>query len=298
MSLPDHHEGEPRRAQPAGAPKTAPPPGTALPSLPAVTLCCIDTRYPALGAWALAHSLGQARFADALLFTDPARAPQSDVRWRVVPAEITSMAAYSEFMHRGLAAHVHSSHALVVQWDGLIRDASCWDPAFLEWDYIGAPWPGVGPDRAVGNGGFSLRSRRLLQALLDPRVQITHPEDVSICVTNRALLERQHGMRFAPLAVAERFAYERTRPPVPTFGFHGMHNLKRELPAGMLAGFVQSLPPDLTRTKEAVDLCRALIEAGDLDLAAALVGKRREAGLHGSRTLRLAWRLAWARWRR
>lgn len=266
--------------------------------LPEVTLCCVDTRQPQLGVMALQWCQAQVRFGDALLFTDPAAVPglaAAGVPARVLPAAIGNIEQYSHFMQRGLAPHVATSHVLVVQWDGLVARPGCWDPAFLQWDYIGAPWPGAAPDRAVGNGGFSLRSRRLLQALQDPALTLTHPEDLSICVHNRQRLEQVHGLRFAPLAVAERFAYERTAPPGPTFGFHGLHNLQREWPARQLHGFIDAMPPALARHKEAVDLCRALIDAGQLDTARALIGKRQQAGLHGSRTWRLLARWAWAR---
>ena len=50
---------------------------------------------------------------------------------------------------------------------------------------------------ACGNGGFSLRSRRLLQALQDPRIALSVVEDETICRTFRPLLERDYGIRFA-----------------------------------------------------------------------------------------------------
>jgi hypothetical protein len=181
-----------------------------------------------------------------------------------------------------------------VQWDGLVRDPAAWDPEFLRWDYIGAPWPDQPDELAVGNGGFSLRSQRLLEALLDPEVRIEHPEDLSICHRNRVLLEQRHGIRFAPLEVARRFAYERPEPTQATFGFHGLHNFQRELPADELAAFIEAMPAGLSRPKEAVDLCRALIDTGQWMSAAQLIDKRRASGLHGSRTLRLAARLWWA----
>jgi hypothetical protein len=65
----------------------------------------------------------------------------------------------------------------------------------------------------------------LLQACRDPRFKSAHPEDLAICRTNRALLEGEHGIRFADRSAAERFAFERTKPPRPTFGFHGIFNM-------------------------------------------------------------------------
>ena len=60
----------------------------------------------------------------------------------------------------------------------------------------------------VGNGGFSLRSRRLLLALQDPRIELVEAEDTTICRTFRPLLEREHGIRFGSEALADKFAFE------------------------------------------------------------------------------------------
>jgi hypothetical protein len=39
------------------------------------------------------------------------------------------------------------------------------------------------------------------------------------------MLEKDHGIRFADRATAERFSFEREAPAAPTFGFHGIFNL-------------------------------------------------------------------------
>lgn len=194
-------------------------------SLPTVTLCAAASVNVAATLAALRACLDQIEFAECLLFTDAAL---SDVpaEVRVVPIpRMRSARAYSEFLVGDFADHVRSEHCLIVQWDGFVLDAGRWDPSFLDYDYIGAPWPQFGDGRDVGNGGFSLRSARLLAASRDPRFRFTHPEDVAICRLNRDLLEGEHGIRFAERPVAERFAFERERPAVPTFGFHGIFNL-------------------------------------------------------------------------
>jgi hypothetical protein len=171
------------------------------------------------------HCLDQIEFGQSLLFTD-APAQTSDPRIRIVRIErLPSARAYSEFILTRIANFIGTSHCLIVQWDGFVLDAARWDAAFLEQDFIGSPWPQFGDGHDVGNGGFSLRSRRLLQACRDPRFQHAHPEDIAICRVNRDLLEREHGMRFADRETAERFAFERTAPTAPTFGFHGIFNL-------------------------------------------------------------------------
>ena len=276
--------------------RTAPMPRKQL-ALPDVTLVCVDTRTPELGIAAMQHCQRQISFGETLLFTDPARVQQPPAGIRRVPLLIDSVPAYSEFMLRGLLPHISTSHVLVVQWDGYVLDAAQWDPAYLQQDYIGAPLRHQPPGRAVGNGGFSLRSRRLLQSLQDPALVMRHPEDLCICHDHRARLEAEHGIQFAPLAMAAHFAYERVAPVGPTFGFHGLFNLHRVMPPADLHALLLGLPDPLARGLDAHDLCTTLIGLGRLDTAAVLLDKRRRLGMHDRRTWRLRARLAWARWR-
>ncbi len=265
--------------------------------LPGVTLVCVDTRTPALAIAAMQQCQLQLRFCDALLFSNPALVPAATPDIRLLPLRIDSVAAYSDFMLRGLLAHVHTPHLLVVQWDGYVLDAARWDDEFLQYDYIGAPLRDQPPDRAVGNGGFSLRSRRLLVALQDPSLPPRHPEDVCICHDHRDRLERVHGLRFAPLALAQRFSYERLLPAQPTFGFHGLFNLHRVMSAPSLHALLRSLPDSLASGLDAHDLCAQLIALGRLDSAALLLAARRRLGMNDRRTWRLRARWALARWR-
>ena len=267
-------------------------------ALPEVTLVCVDTRTPALGMAAMQHCTAQVQFGAAMLFTAPEWPGPVPGDIQRLPLQIASVDAYSHFMLRGLDAHVATTHVLVVQWDGYVLDAAQWQPAFLQWDYLGAPLRGEPPERAVGNGGFSLRSKKLLQALQDPALPMRHPEDLCICHDNRQRLEAVHGIHFAPLALAARFAYERLAPDGPCFGFHGLFNLQHLLAPAALHALVLALPDALARGLDAHDLCRNLIAAGRLDSAAELLAKRRRLGMHDRRTLRLRWQLARARWRR
>ncbi len=264
-------------------------------NLPDVTLVCVDTRTPELGIAAMQHCQAQVQFADALLFTDPARVATPPPGIRLLPLQIDSVPAYSDFMLRGLLPQITTSHLLVVQWDGYVLDASQWDPAWLQCDYIGAPLRNEPPERAVGNGGFSLRSHRLLQALQDPALVMRHPEDICICHDHRAVLEQRHGLRFGTLDQARRFAYERLLPGGPTFGFHGLFNMHRVMPPADLLALVASLPDGLARGLDAHDLCAELIGQGQLDTAGLLLAARKRLGMNDRRTWRLRWRMATAR---
>lgn len=231
-------------------------------SLPQVTLCCVDST-PRLD-WslkALQHCLTQVSFGDAFLCTDRAslagRALPDGVRW-VEIHPLDSIEAYSDFMIKGLAPHLRTSHLLVVQWDGYVLNPAAWREEFLSVDYIGAPWNHIPEPWKVGNGGFSLRSAALLQALQDPAIRPEHPEDLCICKTNRPALEAR-GLRFAPLGMAERFAVEDGPLSAEVFGFHGPYHLPSLLPPAEVLAFVESLSTGALRAHYFGSLLRELV---------------------------------------
>lgn len=194
--------------------------------LPQVTLCAATSVNLAATVQAMAHCLNLADFGRAVLFSDsvPPGLPQRLEHVTIAP--LRSSADYSRFILSELAPHIDTSHCLIVQWDGFILDVDAWEPAFLDCDYIGAPWPQFMDGHDVGNGGFSLRSRRLLDACRAPGFVFTaEPEDVVIARHNRLWLEQDHKLRFADRALASRFSFERDRTAARSFGFHGVFNL-------------------------------------------------------------------------
>jgi hypothetical protein len=164
---------------------------------------------------------------------------------------ITSRDEYSAFILKRLGEHVETSHVLVTQWDGYVVHPEVWHDDFLEADYIGAVWPAATDGMRVGNGGFSLRSQRLLEALREYQFPILANEDETICTIHRRVLEQNFGIRFAPEDVADRFSFERNRQLVkegiPTFGFHGLFNFHFVEPQEEVAAFAEQMPDDLLR---------------------------------------------------
>lgn len=247
-----------------------------------VSLICVDTRHPDQAWWAIARCRESLAFAATDFFCPRAWTPPKPEAGVVLHpiAPIRSIEDYNRFMLTGLAEHVRTSHALVVQWDGFVTDPDRWSPDFLEWDYIGAPWYHGGSPGSVGNGGFSLRSRKLLQALLEIAPPDTRePEDMAICVTLRPLLESRHGIRFAPLEVAQRFACE-YGPFRPAFGFHGMHNFAHVMPAATLDKWLNDCPPEILSTLHARKLIKSLMHNGRAAQAIGLLRRRiRQQGM-------------------
>ncbi|MGY6552315.1 MAG: DUF5672 family protein [Erythrobacter sp.] len=168
--------------------------------------------------------MAQIDFAEAKLLSDrvPNHLPQK-LEWVQIDP-LNSARAYSAFVLHHLADHVATPHCLLVQWDGHVIDVNGWQPQFLEYDFVGASWPHFADGYDVGNGGFSLRSRALLQACRDPAFRASHPEDLSIGRVNREWLERR-GLRFPLRALADQFSSERAGDLNKTFGYHGVWHM-------------------------------------------------------------------------
>lgn len=142
--------------------------------------------------------------------------------------DIRSKEAYSHFIIKEAYKHVKTSHMLIFQHDGYVNNFMAWDNEWLQYDYIGAPW-WYNDGMAVGNGGFSLRSTRLMKIVATDKYisncKLYHPEDDVICRTHREYLETKYHIKFAPIEVAERFSFEGYRQPkkvlADQFGVHG-----------------------------------------------------------------------------
>lgn len=133
-----------------------------------------------------------------------------------------SLADYSIYVMKQLIADIKldTEFILFTQTDGFVIDGTAWKSEFLDYDYIGAPWPEhVSPQYRVGNGGFSLRSKKLMTILQDNKYPAQHPEDAQICRVLRPFLEKEN-IKFAPPEIAEWFSCESTYKAHQTFGFH------------------------------------------------------------------------------
>lgn len=131
---------------------------------------------------------------------------------------------YSLFIVKSLHQLILTEYVLLCQADGYGRNPTLWTDEFLEFDYVGAPWP----NGEVGNGGLSLRSKRFLEASA-AQESPTLPEDSYLCQYRRKEMEAR-GIRFAPLELAQRFSFEHPVEHHPwdktqSWGTHGEWNL-------------------------------------------------------------------------
>jgi hypothetical protein len=176
---------------------------------------------------------------------------------------------YSDLLLTGIDQYIEGSHVLIIQWDSFIINPHLWREEFLEYDYIGAVWPHH-PQNPVGNGGFSLRSVSLLQAMKHPKFIKSHPEDYCICVENKDFLEQEHGIMFAPIEVAEQFAVERSEWH-DAFGFHGLFNFAKVLGEDELDKFLSAIPTSYLSGVDAYDLHSSLRDSGRFELSHKLL---------------------------
>ena len=234
--------------------------------LPNVTLLCVETREPELAHWAIERCLNGTQFAKVVLITNlelvKARRPGIDY---VQAPTINTTEDYSIFLLTGIDQYVQGTHVLIIQWDSFIIHPELWTDEFLKYDYIGAVWPHH-PENPVGNGGFSLRSSRLHEAIKKPGFIQGHPEDYCICADNKAFLEQECGIRIAPEILAEQFAVERSQWH-KAFGFHGFFNFGRVLDDSSLEDFLKILPKYVLSGLDSYDLIAYLREQGRIKLA-------------------------------
>ena len=234
-----------------------------------VTLLCVETRDPELAHWAIDRCLEGTRFAKVALLTniDLVKNKRADIEYAQAPA-IRTTKDYSDLLLTGIDQHVVGSHVLVIQWDSFITHPNLWRNEFLGYDYIGPVWPHH-PQTPVGNGGFSLRSVKLLQAIKRPGFIKRHPEDYCICADNKDFLEKECGIQFAPSEAAENFAVERSEWH-DAFGFHGFFNFGRVLSDDQLITFLNMIPRSYLKGIDAFDLVDDLILRKKLDLALSI----------------------------
>ena len=204
--------------------------------LPNVTLLGIDCVEVERLQKALDICESGIEFAETKLLTS---LPTADNR-KVEIKPINSVESYSEFCIRNLTEYVETDFVLVAQHDGFVLHPDAWEDEFLNYDYIGAPWliqanywfEKIGLPRSlegkwlVGNGGFSLRSKRFLNLSRDLAeegvFEVFQPEDLRLCVFERGYFASA-GMMYAPPEVAKRFSAEGRYVTVDNqFGFHGL----------------------------------------------------------------------------
>lgn len=156
----------------------------------------------------------------------------------ICDSRINSIDSWNYGIIYDLWKHVDTDFAFLFHSDGYIINPELWNPEWLNYDYIGAPWPLPNDNYSyrdkdgelyrVGNS-VGLRSRKLMKLPSDLYIPWrayygNTNEDGFLAVHNRKLLER-YDCKFAPLEVAVHFSKEHEIPEnagLQTFAFHSL----------------------------------------------------------------------------
>lgn len=220
-------------------------------SLPHVTLFCLDCVdaeriIPVLEHCKSLCDFGAVKFLTSLE-TDY---PHEKIEPITGKTQADGLIAYSKFLVHRMHEYIPTSHVLTVQHDGWVLNPSAWRAEWMGCDYL-APLFIQYPK--VGSGGFSFRSKRLMQVVDELSHDLVKRrggqyggysfEDGMICLMLRMELETR-GFRFATVPESVQFAYGglwdyyNEKP----FGYHGFYALDR-----LIGGTGKEIPrsPDL-----------------------------------------------------
>lgn len=203
-----------------------------------VTLVCFGSRdqYSAC-IKAIEYSTKKINFGYIYLFTDIPLQIQNDKILNIVIPSFPSVEEWGKFVVFDLHQYIKTKFICLIHEDGFIVNPDQWRNDFLNYDYIGAPWPissdGVsyispqGKVIRVGNS-VSLRSKKILE--LPSKLKLNwdsahvskYHEDGFLCVQNHEILI-ENGITFAPFELACQFAREEPlyeNRMISPFAFH------------------------------------------------------------------------------
>lgn len=160
---------------------------------------------------------------------------------KLIQQKCDGIDAWNKAIVFDLGDYIETDYALLIHPDGGVGNELAWDDKWLEYDYIGSPWPLPTDDysyrdikgqiQRVGNS-VSLRSKKLMQLpkKLGMEWKPFHGntnEDGYICVNMRHVFE-ENGCKFAPFEEAVKFGCETLldeHADVPTpFVYHRTNN--------------------------------------------------------------------------
>lgn len=197
-----------------------------------ITLVCIDSKNINEASKAIQKSIKNIDFKEAVFLTsEKISLDFAEVKYI---DSINNIRDYDSFCLTKLNDYINTEYCLIIQHDGYIINPDSWRKNFLKFDYIGALWPSSHTIKnRVGNGGFSLRSKKFLESCsflfkeypnIDFRSEseFKYNEDFIACNSYyQEMLDLK--INFADIETASHFSIESPVPEMKnnTFGFHG-----------------------------------------------------------------------------
>jgi len=185
---------------------------------------------------ALQYSCNNIKFGDVKLLSDikPNNLP-SNVKHEFTEKS-SNIDEWNYNIIYNLPKHIDTEYAILIHDNGFVVNPESWREEFLEYDYVGAPWPLPNDDfsyRDINNvlirqgNSVSLRSKKLLDIpnKLNLEWKAFHGytnEDGFICVNYRHKY-LEEGCKFADIEIAKYFSHESMIPEIKgikPFAFH------------------------------------------------------------------------------
>lgn len=228
--------------------------------LPEVTLVAMTSVNVRETVRAMEYSMRGIDFGEAIIITHkkPFGLPKN-IKYSHTD-ELKNIDDFNYKMVYELGEHIHTDYAMIVHADGYIVHPEMWREEFLNYDYIGAPWPlpkegdtttyrdKDGNICRVGNS-VGIRSKRLMDYPKAANIPWTgeyafgkmwYHEDGFLCCKIKHILEAE-GMKIAPIEVAKYFGHEHMIPEVQgivPFSFHKWAGTNAEYPDFTKMGIV------------------------------------------------------------
>lgn len=191
-----------------------------------ITIVCFSSTEPELAVKSIKYSTQKLSFYKKIVFSN--KKPNNifdddNIDFQMIPD--LNQHSYNFFILKKLIDYIETDFCLITHDDGFIINSHLWKDEFLNYDYIGAPWRAHYPHARVGNGGFSLRSKKFLKLCQDIQWTGSH-EDADCCIFYKSFFENS-GCKYAPIDIAMKFSLESKIPECTDynldtcFGFHG-----------------------------------------------------------------------------
>lgn len=212
-----------------------------------VTLCAMTSVNVYETVQALKYSMRDIEFGDVVFISHkkPFYLPK-DIRFSYTSI-LDSIDKFNYKMTYELCEHIKTDYALIVHADGFVVNPDSWQDEFLDYDYIGSPWPLPKNDYEyrdkkgnicrVGNS-VSIRSMKLMRYPADNNVKWEkvyddrYNEDIFICCHIKNQME-EAGIKWAPFELAAHFGRENTFPEnkdLAPFVFHKWNDANSSFP--------------------------------------------------------------------
>lgn len=217
--------------------------------LPNVTLCAMTSVRIKETIKAMQYSMRGVDYGDAVLITHrrPLFLPKG-IRYKHTD-KLTDIDKFNYKTIYEMGDYIDTDFALLVHYDGFVVNPESWRDEFLDYDYVGSPWPLPKPGDdisyrdpdgnlcRVGNS-VGLRSKKLMDFPKKEGIEFRpdgngwYNEDTFLCCTIRREIEAA-GMKIAPLDVAKYFGHENMIPEtegITPFLFHKWYGRNAQYP--------------------------------------------------------------------